>query len=53
MNLFPNHHMPEGTGQRLSGSQRYWELLGRDFKSFFAVNLLTLLGFFPAPSHSV
>jgi len=47
VNLFPNYHMPEGTGQRLSGSQRYWELLGRGFKSFFAVNLLTLLGFFP------
>ncbi len=47
MNLFPNYHMQEGTGQRLSGSQRYWELLGRDFKSFFAVNLLTLAGCSP------
>ena len=47
MNLFPNHNLPLGTGQRLTGSQRYWELVGRDFKRFFAVNLLTLLGFSP------
>lgn len=47
MNLFPNHNLPEGTGRRLTGSRRYWELAGRDFKRFFAVNLLTLLGLSP------
>ncbi len=47
MNLFPNHNLPVGTGQRLTGSWHYRELVGRDFKRFFAVNLLTLLGFSP------
>ncbi len=36
-----------GTGQRLTGSARFSELLGRDFKRFFIVNLFTLLGFLP------
>lgn len=38
---------PAGTGRRLTGTARFSELLGRDFKRFFTVNLLTLLGFFP------
>lgn len=47
MALFSYNHLPEGTGQRLTGFKRYQELLSRDFKRFFAVNLLTLTGFFP------
>lgn len=46
MPLF-QYHAPNGTGQRLSGFPRYSELLERDFKRFFLVNLLTLLGFLP------
>lgn len=42
-----HYHMPTGTGRRLTGSARYTELLGRDFKRFFLTNLLTLLGFLP------
>lgn len=38
---------PAGTGRRLTGTARCSELLGRDFKRFFTVNLLTLLGFLP------
>lgn len=41
------YRMPNGTGRRLTGFSRYTELLGRDFKRFFLVNLLTLLGFLP------
>ena len=44
---FFQYHTPAGTGNRLTGIQRYNELLGRDFKRFLAVNLLTLLGFLP------
>lgn len=44
------YRMPAGTGRRLTGFSRYTELLGRDFKRFFLVNLLTLLGFFPFAS---
>lgn len=40
-------HAPAGTGQRLTRTARFSELLGRDFKRFFIVNLLTLLGFLP------
>ncbi len=36
-----------GTGRRMTGSARFSELLERDFKRFFIVNLLTLLGFLP------
>lgn len=36
-----------GTGRRLTGFSRYTELLGRDFKHFFLVNVLTLFGFLP------
>lgn len=45
--LFFNDHLPNGTGQRLTGFQRYCELLSRDFKRFFTVNLFTLAGFLP------
>lgn len=45
--LFFNRHMPNGTGLRLTGFQRFCELLDRDFKRFFLGNLLTLLGFLP------
>lgn len=41
------YRMPNSTGRRLTGFSRYTELLGRDFKRFFLVNLLTLLGFLP------
>lgn len=41
------YRAPAGTGQRLTGAARFSELLGRDFKRFFCVNLLTLLGFLP------
>lgn len=44
---FFQYHTPAGTGNRLTDIQRYNELLGRDFKRFLAVNLLTLLGFLP------
>lgn len=47
MALFSNFHQPAGTGQRLNGFPRYQELIGRDFKRFLTVNLLTLLGFLP------
>lgn len=39
--------LANGTGERLSGYARFRELLGRDFKRFFLVNLLTLTGFLP------
>lgn len=42
-----HYDTPTGTGRRLTGFSRYTELLGRDFKRFFLVNLLTLLGFLP------
>lgn len=44
---FFHHSMPNGTGLRLTGSQRFWELLDRDFKRFFLGNLMTILGFLP------
>ncbi len=50
MSLFPNYSQPTGTGRRLTGSQRYWELIGRDFKRFFILNLFTLLAFLPLAS---
>lgn len=42
-----NYRAPVGTGRRLTGFSRYTELLGRDFKRFFLVNLLTLFAFLP------
>lgn len=47
MAIFFNHKKSFGTGQRLTGFQRYSELLGRDMKRFLIVNFLTLLGFTP------
>lgn len=47
MALFSKKNMPFGTGRRLTGFARYTELLDRDFKRFFLLNLLTLLGFLP------
>ncbi len=47
MALFFNTSTNAGTGQRLTGFARYCELLERDFKRFFIVNALTLLGFLP------
>lgn len=47
MNQFLNNQMPNRTGWRQAGVQRYAELLGRDFKRLTAVNLLTFLGFLP------
>ncbi|MCI8448616.1 MAG: DUF624 domain-containing protein [Eubacterium sp.] len=46
MTLF-QYHEPNGTGRRLTGIWHYNELLGRDFKRFLTINLLTLLGFLP------
>lgn len=39
--------MPVSNGQRLTGFPRYCELLERDFKRFFCVNALTLIGAIP------
>lgn len=47
MSLFSKNYLRPGNGQRLKGLPRYGELLDRDFKRFFLVNLLTLLGFLP------
>lgn len=47
MALFFNTGTPVGTGRRLTGFARYCELLERDFKRFFIVNALTILGFLP------
>lgn len=47
MALFSFDRQLNGTGERLSGYARFRELLGRDFKRFFLVNLLTLTGFLP------
>ncbi len=47
MTLFPNYSLPTGTGQRLTGSQRYRELFSRDFKRFFILNLFTIFAFLP------
>lgn len=47
MASFLRYQMPNGTGRRLTGFQRYCELIGRDFKKFLLANLLTLLGFLP------
>ena len=47
MALFSFDQQLNGTGERLSGYARFRELLGRDFKRFFLVNLLTLTGFLP------
>lgn len=44
---FFKHTMPEATGLKLTGFPRFLELLDRDFKRFFFINLLTLLGFLP------
>jgi len=46
MNLFRIDMRP-GTGRRLTGRERYRELLGRDLFRFLLTNLLTLLGFLP------
>ncbi len=46
MNLFRIDTRP-GTGKRLTGHERYRELLGRDLFRFLVTNLLTLLGFLP------
>lgn len=42
-----NYNLSGGTGKRLTGTQRYRELLNRDYKRFFLVNLLTLACFLP------
>mgnify|MGYP007067135494 CR=1 FL=1 len=47
MGLFSNNYSKNGTGRRLTGFARYTELLDRDFKRLFLVNLLTLIGFLP------
>lgn len=45
--IFFRQNTTPGTGLRLTGFQRFCELLDRDFKRFFLANLLTLLGFLP------
>lgn len=47
MASFFNYHFKNGTGERLTGFQRYQELISRDLKYFLTVNLLTLLSFLP------
>ncbi len=47
MASFFKYHAPEGTGRRLTGFQRFRELLERDWKRFLLTNLLTILGFLP------
>lgn len=45
--MFRANYLKHGDGKRLIGMARYTELLDRDIKRFFLVNLFTLIGFLP------